>query len=102
MCIRDRYGEMQYRLGTSGGFSTATPTAADAGTYTVDYKVVGAEGYNEAAAKSIKVTVSPVKIKGICNVTSVSKTYDGSASVTLPKDVYKRQLLPSILTLETA
>ena len=80
-----KYGEMQYRLGTSGGFSTATPTAADAGTYTVYYKVVGAEGYNDTAAKSIKVTVSPVKIKGICNVTSVSKTYDGSASVTLPK-----------------
>lgn len=80
-----KYGEMQYRLGTSGSFSTATPTAADAGTYTVYYKVVGAEGYNDTAAKSIKVTVSPVKIKGICNVTSVSKTYDGSASVTLPK-----------------
>ena len=80
-----KYGEMQYRLGTSGGFSTATPTAADAGTYTVYYKVVGAEGYNDTAAKSIKVTVSPVKIKGIGNVTSVSKTYDGSASVTLPK-----------------
>ena len=80
-----KYGEMQYRLGTSGSFSTATPTAADAGTYTVYYKVVGAEGYNDTAAQSIKVTVSPVKIKGICNVTSVSKTYDGSASVTLPK-----------------
>ena len=80
-----KYGEMQYRLGTSGGFSTAIPTAADAGTYTVYYKVVGAEGYNDTAAKSIKVTVSPVKIKGICNVASVSKTYDGSASVTLPK-----------------
>ena len=80
-----KYGEMQYRLGTSGSFSTATPTATDAGTYTVYYKVVGAEGYNDTAAKSIKVTVSPVKIKGICNVDSVSKTYDGSASVTLPK-----------------
>ena len=80
-----KYGEMQYRLGTSGGFSTATPTAVGAGTYTVYYKVVGAEGYNDTAAKSIKVTVSPVKIKGIGNVASVSKTYDGSASVTLPK-----------------
>ena len=80
-----KYGEMQYRLGTSGGFSTATPTAADAGTYTVYYKVVGAEGYNDTAAQSIKVSISPVKIKGIGNVASVSKTYDGSASVTLPK-----------------
>ena len=79
------YGEMQYRLGTSGSFSTAIPTATDAGTYTVYYKVVGAEGYNDTTAKSIEVTISPVKIKGIGNVASVSKTYDGSASVTLPK-----------------
>ena len=80
-----KYGEMQYRLGTSGSFSTAIPAATDAGTYTVYYKVVGAEGYNDTTAKSIKVTISPVKIKGIGNVASVSKTYDGSASVTLPK-----------------
>lgn len=80
-----KYGEMQYRLGTSGGFSTDIPTATDAGTYTVYYKVVGAEGYDDTIAKSIKVNISPVKIKGIGNVASVSKTYDGSASVTLPK-----------------
>ena len=80
-----QYGEMQYRLGTSGSFSTAIPTATGAGTYTVYYKVVGAEGYNDTTAQSIKVTISPVKIKGIGNVASVSKTYDGSASVTLPK-----------------
>ena len=80
-----KYGEMQYRLGTSGGFSTAIPAATDAGTYTVYYKVAGAEGYDDTTAKSIKVTISPVKIKGIGNVASVSKTYDGSASVTLPK-----------------
>ena len=80
-----KYGEMQYRLGTSGSFSTAIPTATDAGTYTVYYKIVGAEGYNDTTAQSIKVTISPVKIKDIGNVDSVSKTYDGSASVTLPK-----------------
>ena len=83
--VEAKYGEMQYRLGTSGGFSTAIPAATDAGTYTVYYKVVGAEGYDDTTAKSIKVTISPVKIKGIGNVASVSKTYDGSASVTLPK-----------------
>ena len=83
--VEAKYGEMQYRLGTSGGFSTAIPAATDAGTYTVYYKVVGAEGYNDTTAKSIKVTISLVKIKGIGNVASVSKTYDGSASVTLPK-----------------
>ncbi len=80
-----KYGEMQYRLGTSGSFSTAIPTATDAGTYTVYYKVVGAEGYNDTTAQSIKVTIGPVKIKDIGNVDSVSKTYDGSASVTLSK-----------------
>ena len=83
--VEAKYGEMQYRLGTSGGFSTDIPTATDAGTYTVYYKVAGAEGYDDTIAKSIKVTISPVKIKGIGNVASVSKTYDGSASVTLPK-----------------
>ena len=83
--VEAKYGEMQYRLGTSGGFSTDIPTATDAGTYTVYYKVAGAEGYDDTTAKSIKVTISPVKIKGIGNVASVSKTYDGSASVTLPK-----------------
>ena len=80
-----KYGEMQYRLGTNGSFSTAIPTATDAGTYTVYYKVVGAEGYNDTTAQSIKVTIGPVKIKDIGNVDSVSKTYDASASVTLPK-----------------
>ena len=83
--VEAKYGEMQYRLGTSGGFSTDIPTATDAGTYTVYYKVAGAEGYDDTIAKSIKVNISPVKIKGIGNVASVSKTYDGSASVTLPK-----------------
>ena len=83
--VEAKYGEMQYRLGTNGGFSTDIPTATDAGTYTVYYKVAGAEGYDDTTAKSIKVTISPVKIKGIGNVASVSKTYDGSASVTLPK-----------------
>ena len=83
--VEAKYGEMQYRLGTSGGFSTDIPTATDAGTYTVYYKVAGAEGYDDTTAKSIKVTISPVKIKGIGNVASVSKTYDGSARVTLPK-----------------
>ena len=38
--------------------STAIPTATDAGTYTVYYKVVGAEGYNDTTAKSIEVTIS--------------------------------------------
>ena len=87
------YGEMQYRLGTSGSFSTAIPTATDAGTYTVYYKVVGAEGYNDTTAKSIEVTISPVKIKGIGNVASVSKTYDGSASVTLPRPIWRSSTL---------
>ena len=39
--VNANYGEMQYRLGTSGGFSTAIPTATDAGTYTVWYRVIG-------------------------------------------------------------
>ena len=84
------YGEIQYRLGTSGSFSTAIPTATDAGTYTVYYKVVGAEGYNDTTAKSIEVTISPVKIKGIGNVASVSKTYE---ALRFPRPIWRSSTL---------
>ena len=50
-------GEMQYSLSENEGYSTDIPTAIHAGTYTVYYKVVGNDNYNDAAAASIEVTV---------------------------------------------
>ena len=77
--VNANYGEMQYRLGTSGGFSTAIPTATDAGTYTVWYRVIGDANHNDTAPASVTVSIGkkPLTITG---VTAVSKPYDGTTN----------------------
>ena len=74
-----QYGEMQYRLGTSGSFSTAIPTGTDAGTYTVWYRVIGDANHNDTAPASVAVSIGkkPLTITG---VTAASKTYDGTTN----------------------
>ena len=49
-------GTMQYSLDNET-WSTDIPTATDEGTYTVYYKVVGNDNYNDVAAASIEVTI---------------------------------------------
>jgi len=79
-----KYGTMQYSLSSSASsFSTEIPTKTDAGTYTVYYKVVGAEGYKDTTAKSITVTISPVKIDHVMFSKDITKTYSGSAEFSL-------------------
>ena len=55
-------GEMQYALGTATEatqpYTTSIPTATDAGTYFVWYKVVGYDNHNDTAASCITVTIS--------------------------------------------
>ena len=77
--VNANYGEMQYRLGTSGSFSTAIPTATDAGTYTVWYRVIGDANHNDTAPASVVVSIGkkPLTITG---VTAVSKPYDGTTN----------------------
>ena len=58
-------GELQYKLGADGAYSAAIPTATNAGTYTVYYKVVSTGNYNDVAEAGInvvigKATISPV------------------------------------------
>ena len=74
-----QYGEMQYRLGTSGSFSTAIPTGTDAGTYTVWYRVIGDANHNDTAPASVAVHIGqkPLPLTG---VTAVSKPYDGTTN----------------------
>ena len=74
-----QYGEMQYRLGTSGSFSTAIPTGTDAGTYTVWYRVIGDANHNDTAPASVAVRIGqkPLTITG---VTAASKPYDGTTN----------------------
>ena len=49
-------GIMQYRL-DNGTYSPDLPTATNAGTYTVWYKVVGDDSHNNVAEKSLKVWI---------------------------------------------
>ena len=46
-------GTMQYKLGADGTYSTNIPTATNAGTYTVYYKAVGNDGYEDSAEASV-------------------------------------------------
>ena len=51
-------GEMQYSLTSGSGYSTAIPTATNANTYTVYYKVVGNDDYADVAESSVSVTIA--------------------------------------------
>ena len=50
-------GTMQYRLG-NGAWGTDVPTATNAGSYTVYYKVVGDKNHNDVTEKSVSVTIA--------------------------------------------
>ena len=50
-------GELQYKLGENGTYSTAVPTATAAGNYEVYYKVVADANHNDVAETSIAVTI---------------------------------------------
>ena len=73
-------GEMQYKLG-EGEYGTTVPSATNAGTYTVYYKVIGDGNHNDVAEVSLTVTIA--KAKNVIefnkdsagNVTSVDFTY---------------------------
>lgn len=55
---------MQYALGNETGatqpYTTSIPTATDAGTYYVWYKVKGDDSHTDTEAKCIEVTINPV------------------------------------------
>lgn len=80
-------GTMQYRL-DNGTYSTTSPTAVNAGTYTVYYKVVGDASHNNTEEKSIKVTIDKAPLTGtptFTPVTEAGKTIgDVTPTVTLP------------------
>lgn len=81
-------GSMQYKLG-DGAWQQTVPTATDAGTYTVWYRVVGDNNHYDTAEQSISVTIGQKDISGAKVTLGDSLTYNGSeqtqtvASVTL-------------------
>ncbi|MBQ7793279.1 MAG: chitobiase/beta-hexosaminidase C-terminal domain-containing protein, partial [Clostridia bacterium] len=68
-------GEMQYSLdGTN--YSPIIPTGTDAKTYTVWYKVVGDENYNDTTPASIEVSIARKAVTVTAD--NASKTYGGN------------------------
>lgn len=69
-------GELQYAFSEDGTYSTSLPTATEAGTYSVYYKVVGDRNHNDTEPIKINVTVSkavpsyqvPTDISAVCGV----------------------------------
>lgn len=71
-------GEMQYSLdGTT--WNTTIPAVKNAGTYTVYYRVVGAENYNDIEKQSIEVTIAQKDITGASVEYNESFIYNGTA-----------------------
>ena len=66
-----------------GNYTSGGPTFTDAGTYTAYYKAEAAN--HEPATGTFTVTIDPLPIS-LLSVSSISKTYDGSADVTLTAD----------------
>lgn len=75
-------GEMQYRL-DNGTYSTTHPTATDAGTYTVYYKVVGDATHNDTVEQSITVTIGKAPLTGTPTFPPVTEAGKTIADVTL-------------------
>lgn len=75
-------GTMQYKLG-NGTYSTTPPTAANAGSYTVYYKVVGDDTHNDTAEQSITVTIGKAPLTGTPTFTPVTEAGKTIADVTL-------------------
>ena len=67
-----------------GNYTSGGPTFTDAGTYTVYYKAEAAN--HEPATGTFTVTIDPLPIS-LLSVSSISKTYDGTASVTLSTEM---------------
>ena len=67
-----------------GNYTSDRPTFTDAGTYTAYYKAEAAN--HEPATGTFTVTIDPLPIS-LLSVSSISKTYDGSADVTLTADM---------------
>ena len=67
-------GTILYSFEENGTYSTVIPTAKNADTYTVWYKVVGNENYNDIEPASIEVTIARKEL-AVC-VTAADRDYE--------------------------
>ncbi len=79
-------GHIKYSLdGTTYG--SDIPTGTNAGTYTVQYKVVGDDNHKDGETGSVSVTISPKTVISPKITVSGTYTYDGNAKVPAGTDV---------------
>ena len=76
-------GTMQYSLTENGTYSQDSPTGTDAGAYTVWYRVIGDANHNDTAPASVAVSIRQKPLT-ITEVTTASKTYDGTTNAGIP------------------
>lgn len=74
-------GTVKYSLGSSP-WSTTIPTAKDAGTYSVQYKVVGDATHTDTAPVTLEVTIVPKTLTkaDLTPTGSTAKVYDGTTN----------------------
>ena len=78
-------GKMQYKLSTETEWSDNIPTATNAGTYTVEYKIVPDDNHNAAEGGSVEVTIAKVDMV-ITHPTGIEGlVYTGEALVVVNK-----------------
>ncbi len=70
-------GKLVYKLG-DGEYSETIPTATNAGTYTVYYKVVGDENHNDSEIGTVEVTIAKAA-SSVTAPTAKELTYTGEA-----------------------
>ena len=69
-------GEVQYKLGETGVYSAALPTATQAGTYTVYYKSLGDGNHEDTAEASVTVTIARQEV-AVPEADKMAFTYTG-------------------------
>ena len=71
-------GTMLYKVG-DGEWSANIPTATNAGTYTVEYKVVVDDNYNEPQGGSVEVVIAKANATVTAPTAKTGLIYDGNA-----------------------
>ena len=72
-------GTMNYRIGTSGSWSTSIPTATNAGSYTVQYYAQGTGGASNSGTGSVQVTIAKANPTVTAPTAKSGLKYTGSA-----------------------
>ncbi|MBR4730451.1 MAG: hypothetical protein IK075_09380 [Prevotella sp.] len=70
-------GQVEYKLGDQGSYSTTAPQATDAGDYTIYYKVSASDNYEECAERSITAHIEPAEITSV-TLEGNELTYNGT------------------------